>query len=890
MRLTPAATAEGRRLADNDARRVHWSRWGPYVSARAWGTVREDYSADGTAWDYFPQEHAPARAYRWNEDGLLGLCDRHQLVCFAIALWNGKDPVLKERPYGLSNSQGNHGEDVKDYWFYLDATPTASYLRALYKYPQAEFPYRQLLEENARRTIEQPEYELADTGVFADGRYFDVVVEYAKASPEDILIAITVANRGPEAATLDLLPTVWFRNTWWKPGRVRPNLRAGTRTDGRPVVELSEAYVGRRYLHAEPGGELLFTENDTNTERIFGVPNGTPFVKDAFHELVIHGRTEAVNPARLGTKAAVRYRLSVPAGASSRIRLRLTDDVCVSTDPLSNEFEATLAQRRTEADEYYSGVIPSSLSPDERNVMRQALAGMIWSKQFYKYDVRGWLLGDPGQPPPPPQRREGRNADWTHLYAADVLSMPDTWEFPWFAAWDLAFHCVVLALVDPGFAKDQLVLMLREWYMHPNGQIPAYEWSFGDVNPPVPAWAAMRVFQIEEAKTGRGDRAFLERVFHKLLLNFDWWVNRKDALGNNIFQGGFLGLDNIGIFDRNTPLPNGWILGQADGTSWMAMYCLNMLAIALQLATEDPVYEDVASKFWEHFVYIAYAIQRPDEQAKGLWSEDDGFFYDTLHGPDGRNVPIKVRSAVGLLPLTAVATGDSKLIARFPAFRRRMDWFVKYRPDLTSSCASMTRVGQEDRLLLSVVKPVQLTRVLAYMLDENEFLSPYGIRSVSRFHREHPYETHAGGMDYRLDYEPGESRTPLFGGNSNWRGPIWFPINYLIIESLQRYHRYFGDDFRVECPTGSGRLMTLREVARELARRLSRIFLPDASGRRPVAGAYEVFHRDPHWKDLILFHEYFHGDSGAGLGASHQTGWTGLIAKLLDTLGETAGR
>ena len=890
MSRKPADTAEGRRLADNDARRAHWNRWGPYVAARAWGTVREDYSADGTAWDFFPQEHAHSRAYRWNEDGLLGLCDRHQLVCFAIALWNGKDSILKERPFGLANAQGNHGEDVKDYWFYLDATPTGSYLEALYKYPQAAFPYAQVLEENARRTIEQPEYELADTGVFDTGRYFDVRVVYAKASPEDILIEITASNRGPEPATLDLLATVWFRNTWWEPGRVRPNLHAGKRANGLPIIELSEPYIGRRYLHAESGGELLFTENETNAQKIFGSPNPSPYVKDAFHEYVVQGRKEAVNPALHGTKGAARYRLSLAAGASARVRLRLTEDPWTSGNPLSEEFEKTLAARRAEADDYYAAVIPASLSDDERRVMRQAFAGMIWSKQFYKYEVRRWLLGDPGQPPPPPQRREGRNADWPHVFAADVLSMPDKWEFPWFAAWDLAFHCVVLALVDAEFAKEQLVLMLREWYMHPNGQIPAYEWNFSDVNPPVHAWAAFRVFQIEEAKTGRGDRAFLERVFHKLLLNFDWWVNRKDALGNNIFQGGFLGLDNIGIFDRNTPLPNGWILGQADGTSWMAMYCLNMLAIALQLATEDPVYEDVASKFWEHFVYIAYAIQRPDEPATGLWNEEDGFFYDTLHGPDGRNIPLKIRSAVGLLPLTAVATGDSRLIARFPAFRRRMDWFVSNRPDLTASCSSMTRMGREDRILLSVVKPEQLTRVLGYMLDEKEFLSPHGIRSLSRFHRDHPYEIHAGGMDYRLDYEPGESRTKLFGGNSNWRGPVWFPLNYLIIESLHRFHRYFGDDFRVECPTGSGHRMTLMEVADEIARRLARIFLPDASGRRPVEGPYEIFHRDPHWKDLVLFHEYFHGDSGAGLGASHQTGWTSLIAKLLDELGGAGKR
>jgi hypothetical protein len=884
-KIKPGDTAEGRRLGENDLRQAHWNRWGPFLSNRAWGTVREDYSPDGTAWDYFPFEHAHTRAYRWNEDGLAGLCDRHQLVCFAIALWNGKDPILKERPFGLSNSQGNHGEDVKDYWFYLDATPTSSYLRYLYKYPQREFPYAQLLAENARRTIEDPEYELLDTGVFSESRYFDVIVEYAKAAPDDVLIAITVANRGPEPATLDLLPTLWFRNTWWKPGRTAPRLAAQKRADGRLAVELNESYIGRYFLHAAPGTELLFTENETNVERVFHSPNPSPYVKDAFHEYVIRGNAAAVNPELHGTKAAARYRLSIPAGASAGVRLRLTNEPWISGDPLSEEFDRTIALRKSEADEFYAAAIPERLSPDEKNVMRQAFAGMIWSKQFYKYDVRRWLLGDPGQPTPPPQRLEGRNSDWQHVFAADVLSMPDTWEFPWFAAWDLAFHCVVFALIDPQYAKDQLVLMLREWYMHPNGQIPAYEWNFGDVNPPVHAWAAIRVFQIERAKTGNTDYAFLERVFHKLLLNFDWWVNRKDVDGNNIFQGGFLGLDNIGIFDRNSPLPPGWVLGQADGTSWMAMYCLNMLSIALHLAARDPVYEDVASKFWEHFVYIAYAIQRPDNTAMGLWDEEDGFFYDNLHNPDRGNIPIRVRSAVGLLPLTAIATADSQLIERFPGFRRRMQWFIKNRPDLTQACASMTRQGQEERILLSVVKRAQLVRVLGRMLDENEFLSPYGVRSVSRVYKDRPYELQAQGMTYRLDYEPGESRTKLFGGNSNWRGPIWFPTNYLIIESLHRFHAYFGDSFQVECPTGSGRMMNLRQVSRELARRLSRIFVAEG-GRRAVAGDYAIFRDDPHWRDLLLFHEYFHGDTGAGLGASHQTGWTGLVAKLLDELGQ----
>jgi hypothetical protein len=886
VRPNPAETAEGRRLDENNRRVTHWSRWGPYLAERAWGTVREDYSANGAAWDSFPHDHARSRAYRWNEDGLGGISDRHQLLCFALALWNGKDAILKERPFGLTNSEGNHGEDVKEYWFYLDSTPTHSYMKYLYKYPHAEYPYRQLLEENRRRTIEDPEYELLDTGVFAESRYFDVFVEYAKAGPEDVLIEITVANRGPEAATLDLLPTAWFRNTWsWRPDRKRPLAAAAARKDGRPLIALDEGYLGRRYLHVEPGAELLFTENETNAERLFGTPNPSPHVKDGFHEYVVRGNAAAVNPARRGTKAAARHRVTVPGSGSARVRLRLTDGAWAEGDPLGENFDRTLALRKTEADEFYTATIPGKLSPDEKNVMRQAFAGMLWSKQFYKYDVRRWLDGDPLQPPPPAQRRTGRNSDWRHVFNADVLSMPDTWEFPWFAAWDLAFHCVVLSLVDAQFAKDQLVLMLREWYMHPNGQIPAYEWNFGDVNPPVHAWAALRVFQIERAKTGKGDRAFLERVFHKLLLNFDWWVNRKDELGNNIFQGGFLGLDNIGIFDRNMKLPDGWVLSQADGTSWMAMYCLNLLGMALELASEDPVYEDVASKFWEHFVYIAHAIQRPDQPELGLWDEQDGFFYDEIHHPDGSQIPIRVRSAVGLLPLTAVVTGDSELINRFPSFKRRMQWFFAHRPDLTDACASMTQHGQQERLLMSVVKPEQLTRVLKYMLDESEFLSPYGIRSVSRYHREHPYSATARGQTFGLDYEPGEARTGLFGGNSNWRGPIWFPINYLILESLKRFHMYFGNTFKVECPTGSGQMMTLQEVSRELARRLSRIFLPDAGGRLPVFGGYEAFQSDPHWKGLLLFHEYFHGDTGAGLGASHQTGWTGLVAKLLDELG-----
>jgi len=881
--LKAAETAEGRRLADNDARKAHWNRWGPFLSARAWGTVREDYSPNGTAWDYFPHDHARSRAYRWSEDGILGLSDRHQRICFALALWNGKDPILKERFFGLTNSEGNHGEDVKECWFYLDATPTHSYLKGLYKYPQAEYPYAHLLEENRRRGVAAPEYELIDTGIFDGGRYFDVFVEYAKASPEDILVEIAVFNRGPEPATLDLLPTIWFRNTWSWDGSPRPSLAA----DGAGGILVEDPEYGRRTLHCPPGAELLFTENDTNTERLYGSPNATPHVKDAFHAYLIGGRRDAVHPERRGTKAAAWQRLEVPAGGEARMRLRFAPENRKARDPLGRSFDVAMRRARSEADEYYATILPAILSAEERRVMRQAFAGMIWSKQYYGYDVRRWLLGDPAQPPPPASRRRGRNREWTHLYAGDVLSMPDTWEFPWFAAWDLAFHCVVFALIDPQFAKDQLVLMLREWYTHPNGQIPAYEWAFGDVNPPVHAWAAIRVAQIEKHKTGRLDRVFLERIFHKLLLNFDWWVNRKDELGNNIFQGGFLGLDNIGLFDRNTELPPGWILGQADGTSWMAMYCLNLLGMALELALEDQAYEDVASKFWEHFVYIAYAMHHVGEEGFNLWDEEDGFFYDVLRRPDGSHETIRIRTLVGLIPLSAVVTGEVSLLDRFPGFKRRMQWFSENRQDLIESCASMTQRPDGARALFSLVTPEQLRRVLRFMLDENEFLSPHGIRSVSMYHRDHPYVMKTGGVEYRMSYDPGESTTGMFGGNSNWRGPIWLPINYLILESLRRYHQYLGDDFRVECPTGSGQMMTLLEVFHELARRLSTIFLPDERGERPVFQGIDIYRNDPHWRDLVLFHEYFHGDTGKGLGASHQTGWTGLIAKLLD---EKAGQ
>jgi hypothetical protein len=886
-------TAEERRLEEARSRRKHWKRWGPYLSERAWGTVREDYSPDGAAWDYFPHDHARSRAYRWNEDGLAGISDRHQKICFALALWNERDPILKERLFGLTGSEGNHGEDVKEYYFYLDSTPTHSYMKFLYKYPHNEFPYSQLVEENRRRGKLASEFELMDTGVFGDDRYFDVFVEYAKADPEDILIRIHVANRGPEAARLHVLPTVWFRNTWsWNGDGSRPRLHQASDTEAQArsisLVQLEQADYGQRFLYCEDAPELLFTENETNSERLFGAANPSRFVKDAFHQLVVHGQQEAVNPERQGTKAAAHYPLIVGAGETYTLRLRLTDREFKLSEasPFGDEFDELFAKRQREADEFYSTVIPDRLSQDAKNVMRQSFAGMLWSKQFYHYVVREWLAGDSKEPPPPPERAHGRNHEWIHLYNADVISMPDKWEYPWYAAWDLAFHCIPLALVDPDFAKEQLVLLLREWYMHPNGQLPAYEWAFGDVNPPVHAWAAWRVYKIEEKRRGKGDRKFLERVFHKLLLNFTWWVNRKDAEGMNIFQGGFLGLDNIGVFDRSSALPTGGHIEQSDGTSWMAMYTLNLLAMAMELAREDSAYEDVASKFWEHFIYIASAMNNLGHDGLELWNEEDGFFYDVLHLPDGTHFPLKVRSMVGLIPLFAVETLEPDLLKLLPDFTRRLEWFIVNRPDLTKNVACMRTPGDEERRLLSILDQEQLRRVLKVMLDENEFLSPYGVRALSRFHRDHPYTLEVNGTLHRVDYEPAESSTGLFGGNSNWRGPIWFPVNFLIIESLQRFHHYYGTDFRVECPTGSGRMMNLWEVAAEISRRLSRIFLRDGVGRRAVYGGTEKFQQDQHWRDLLLFHEYFHGDNGAGVGASHQTGWTGLVAKLLQQSGE----
>ena len=878
-------TKEEIRLADSRARKKHWKRWGPYLSERAWGTVREDYSPYGTAWEYFPHEHARSRAYRWNEDGLAGISDRRQLICFALALWNERDPILKERLFGLTGNEGNHGEDVKECYFYLDSTPSHSYMKYLYKYPQAEFPYAKLVEENRRRDRHQPEFELLDTGVFDEDRYFDIFVEYAKADVEDILIKITVTNRGPEAANLRVLPTIWFRNTWsWKSHAPRPRLHEA-RPAPNPVIELNPSETNQltsdtRWVHCEGSPQLLFTENETNAQKLFGARNRSPFVKDGINDYVVEGAKQTVNPDHVGSKAAAHYKLSIGSGETEVIRMRLADSDFKETNAF-DAFDKTFSLRKDEADEFYATVIPQDLSSDAQNVMRQGFAGMLWSKQFYHYVVKDWLQGDPGTPSPPQERQSGRNHQWTHVYNADVISMPDKWEYPWYAAWDLAFHCVPLALVDPDFAKEQLTLMLREWYMHPNGQIPAYEWAFSDVNPPVHAWAAWRVYKIDKKQTGKSDRDFLKRIFHKLMLNFTWWVNRKDAEGMNIFQGGFLGLDNIGVFDRSAPLPTGGYLQQSDGTSWMAMYTLNLLAIALELAKHESCYEDLASKFWEHFIYIANAMSHRGGDRVGLWNEEDGFFYDVLKLPDGAQFPMKIRSMVGLIPLFAVETLEPEVLDRLPDFKRRLEWFIDNRPDLTENLASMRTEGRGERRLLSIADQGQLRRILKYMLDEHEFLSPYGVRALSQIHRENPYVLNVDGTEHRVDYEPGESSTGVFGGNSNWRGPIWFPLNFLLVESLQRFHHYFGNDFKVEFPTGSGNMKTLSDVAGELSRRMTNIFLRDENGRRPVFGNLEKFQVDPHWRDLILFHEYFHGDSGSGVGASHQTGWTGLVTKLI---------
>jgi hypothetical protein len=885
--MKPSMTKEEIRISESAARTKHWKRWGPYLSERAWGTIREDYSPSGNAWESFPHDHARSRAYRWNEDGLAGISDRHQYVCFALALWNERDPILKERLFGLTGNEGNHGEDVKEYYFYLDSTPTHSYMKYLYKYPQVEFPYTQLAEENRHRGKDKPEFELIDTGAFNDDRYFDVFVEYAKGDLEDILIKITATNRGREGAPLRLLPTIWFRNTWsWAHDAERPDMR---RIAGG--IELDHPSLGRRWLYCDGAPEILFTENETNYKRLYGVENHCACVKDGINDYIVKREKGAVAPVPMGTKAAAHYKLQVPPGGSVTIRLRLTDvDFSGVAGTAFDGFDQLFSMRKNEADEFYGTVIPQDLSSDAQNVMRQGFAGMLWSKQFYHYVIKNWLEGDPGQPPPAAERKTGRNSQWPHLYNADVISMPDKWEYPWYAAWDLAFHCVPLALVDSDFAKEQLVLLLREWYMHPNGQLPAYEWAFADVNPPVHAWAAWRVYKIDKKRNGKGDRAFLERVFHKLLLNFTWWVNRKDAEGMNIFQGGFLGLDNIGVFDRSAPLPTGGYIEQSDGTSWMAMYTLNLLAIALELASEDPAYEDVASKFWEHFIYIARAMNHRGDDGVGLWDEMDGFFYDVLRFPDGRKYPMRIRSMVGLIPLFAVETLEPELLESLPGFKRRLEWFIDNRRDLIGNVACMRSPGRGERRLLSILDRDQLRRVLQFMLDENEFLSPYGIRALSRYHQDNPYMLSVNGMDYRVSYEPAESSTGLFGGNSNWRGPVWFPVNFLLIESLQKFHHYLGDDFKVEFPARSGNMLTLWDVAAGLSRRLSQIFLRDEKGERPVYRGIQKFQSDPNWNDLILFHEYFHGDTGRGVGASHQTGWTGLVTKTLQQSGESSKR
>ena len=882
-------TKEGVRLRESAQRLQHWKRWGPYVSERAWGTVREDYSPNGDAWRHFPHDHARSRAYRWNEDGLAGFCDRHQRICVALALWNGRDAILKERLFGLDGHQGNHGEDVKECYFYLDSTPTHSYAKFLYKYPQLEFPYLDLTAENQRRGRGVPEYELVDTGIFDEDRYFDVFVEYAKADPEDIHIRITVINRGPAPAPIHVLPTIWFRNTWsWEAGASRPRLwlhstpeqKSGL-VDGT-VIELQEPSYGMRWFYAEGRPAVLFTQNETNRPRLYGVEDAGPF-KDAFHDAIVNGHAAATSRVATGTKAAAHYQQTLAPGETFVIRARLSDRTPhVLQHPFDGSFQSTFEARISEADEFYEQVIPNDLDPDAQRVMRQAFAGLLWSKQYYHYVVRDWLDGD--QLKPPQERKNGRNRHWTHLYNADVISMPDKWEYPWYAAWDLSFHCVPLALVDAEFAKEQLILLLREWYMHPNGQLPAYEWAFGDVNPPVHAWAAWRVYKIDQRRNGVGDRNFLQRVFQKLLLNFTWWVNRKDEEDNNVFEGGFLGLDNIGLFDRSAELPHGGRLEQSDGTSWMAMYCLNMLAIALELARDNQAYEDVASKFWEHFLYIAQAMSESNN-GTSLWDEEDGFFYDVLHLPDGTRHPLKFPSMVGIIPLFAVETLDSHLLARLPGFKRRLEWFIKHRPDLTSNVASMTREGNHERRLLAVMQPDRLRRVLKVLLDESEFLSPHGVRALSQRLRARPYTLHLDGATYEVAYDPAESTTELFGGNSNWRGPVWFPVNYLLIEALQKFHHYFGDQFMVECPTGSGTFMTLEKVAATLSERLCTLFLRATDGTRPINGGDPLLDHDPHWRDLVHFHEYFHGDTGRGLGASHQTGWTALVAKLLQQSG-----
>ena len=870
-------TNEQKRLNAAREAGVPWKKWGPYLSERQWGTVREDYSQDGNAWNYFTHEQARSRTYRWGEDGLAGISDDNQQLCFALALWNGRDPILKERLFGLTNSEGNHGEDVKEYYFYLDSTPTHSYMKYLYKYPQQEFPYRDLLETNRRRSRQEMEYELLDTGAFDGDRYFDVFVEYAKADPEDILVRITVHNRGPETAELHLLPTLWFRNTWsWDGNATKPTLRQV----GERAVLASHERLGARTLSCEGNPELLFTENESNATRLWGQANSSPYVKDAFHAYVISGVREAVNRAKTGTKAAAHYRLEVPAGGSKAVRLRLSEKP--PARPF-DQFDAILAARLADADEFYNRIAPHSLNEDERRVHRQALAGMLWGKQYYYFDLDRWLEEHKAHPMVGASNRTTRNMEWFHMLNSDVISMPDKWEYPWYAAWDLAFHTAALSMVDFDFAKEQLLLMLRTLYSHPSGQIPAYEWNFSDVNPPVHAWATLFLYNMER-DLGRPDIRFLERSFQSLMLNFNWWVNRKDPEGRNVFAGGFLGLDNIGVFDRSAALPQGGHLDQADGTAWMAIYCQNMFDIALALSEYDSVYQDIAYRFLEHFVWISYAMDRIGDQHNQMWDPEDGFFYDVLRLPNGEAMRLKVRSMVGLLPLCAATVFEPGVVARHPRMAELVELFRKRHPDVVEHIAPADGkfVGYANRRLLSVCNKEKLERILVYLLDENEFFGPYGIRSVSRYHLEHPFVFHLGGQEYKVQYLPAESDTGMFGGNSNWRGPVWMPVNFLLVRSLLNLYQFYGNDFKAECPKGSGKYLTLFEIAKEISRRMASIFIRDADGKRPVYGGTSKLQEDPHWKDYILFYEYFHGDNGAGLGANHQTGWTGLIARGLD--------
>jgi len=872
-------TNEQKRLNDAREAGVPWKKWGPYLSERQWGTVREDYSYDGNAWNYFPHDQSRSRAYRWGEDGLAGISDDKQQLCFAIALWNGRDPILKERLFGLTNSEGNHGEDVKEYYFYLDSTPTHSYMKYLYKYPQREFPYLDLVETNRRRSREELEYELLDTGVFDDDRYFDVFVEYAKADPEDLLIRISVHNRGPETAELHLLPTLWFRNTWsWDKDETKPALHQVA----KGTVQIVHPRLGDHKLYCEGDPELLFTENESNINRLWSKPNLSPYVKDAFHNYVVSGQLEAVNPAKTGTKAAAHYHLEVPSQGTKVVKLRLT----AKPAEAFKSFDHIFASRLADANEFYDRITPASLSEDERRIHRQALAGMLWSKQYYYFDLDRWLEEHEAHPLTGQNHRYARNSEWFHMLNNDIISMPDKWEYPWYAAWDLAFHTLALSLVDFDFAKEQLLLMLRNLYAHPNGQIPAYEWNFSDVNPPVHAWATLFLYKVEK-ELGRADLRFLEQSFQGLMLNFNWWVNRKDPEGKNVFAGGFLGLDNIGIFDRSSPLPTGGHLDQADGTAWMAFYCQNMLEIALVLTDYDSMYEDIAFRFLEHFLWITYAMDRIGESHDEMWDAKDGFFYDLLHLPNGDAMRLKVRSMVGLLPLCASTVLEAKgQLLQHPRLKEMVNLFKKRHPEMLKHIAPAgdSFIGYAGRRLLSVCNKKKVEQILKYMLNENEFFGPYGIRSLSRYHLEHPFMFHLNGQEYKVQYLPAESNSGMFGGNSNWRGPVWMPVNGLLIRALLNLYQFYGDDFKVECPTGSGTYMTLFEVAKEIGRRLSSIFLRDADGLRPVYGGTRKFQEDPHWKDYILFYEYFHGENGAGLGASHQTGWTGIVARTLDLL------